>query len=158
MTAPVAWLRARARAAHADQRGDAMVIWCLGLAVLLLPLGGISLDLWHAISAERALQSTASAAADAGASGIDIPTYRATGSVTLAPSVAVNLASTNLAEQSNPPVLSSPPDIIVAANDGQITVVLHENVHLTLLGLLEGNRPIHITATASAAPRPSGTP
>lgn len=157
MTA-VAWLRGRARAARGDERGDAMVIWCLGLAVLLLPLGGISLDLWHAISAERALQSAASAAADAGASGIDIPTYRASGNVILEPTVAVNLAGTNLAEQPNPPVLSAPPDITVAANDGAITVVLHENVHLTLLGLVEGNRPIHITATASAAPRPSGTP
>jgi len=157
MTA-VAWLRGRARVARADQRGDAMVIWCLGLAVLLLPLGGISLDLWHAISAERALQSAASAAADAGASGIDIPTYRASGNVILSPTVAVNLASTNLADQSSPPVLSSAADITVAANDGEITVVLHENVHLTLLGLVEGNRPIQIAATASAAPRPSGTP
>lgn len=157
MTA-VAWFRGRARAARDDQRGDAMVIWCLGLAILLLPLGGISLDLWHAISAERALQSAASAAAEAGASGIDIPTYRASGNVTLAPTVAVDLASTNLAEQSNLPVLSAPPGITVAANNGAITVVLHEDVHLTLLGLVEGNRPIHITATASAAPRPSGTP
>ena len=135
-----------------------MVVWCLGLAVLLLPLGGISLDLWHAISQERALQSAASAAAAAGASGIDIPTYRATGDVKLDPALAADLASNNLADQSNLPVLSGPPGITVAPNDEQITVALHESVHLTLLGLVEGNHPIHVTATASSAPRPSGTP
>ena len=158
MRPAVARVRTRVRLARNDERGDAMVIWCLGLAVLILPLGGISLDLWHAISQERALQSAASAAADAGASGIDITTYRADGDVTLNPALAAELASNNLADQSNLHTLSGPPDIAVADNDGQITVILHENVHLTLLGLVEGNHPIHITATASAAPRASGAP
>jgi Flp pilus assembly protein TadG len=158
MRRAVRWWRARVRLARADQRGDAMVVWCLGLAVLLLPLGGVSLDLWHAISDERSLQSAAAAAADAGASGIDIPTYRATGDIVLDPALAVDLASTNLAHQSNLPALSAPPDITLADNNGQITVVLHENVHLTLLGLVEGNHPVHITASASAAPRASGAP
>jgi len=146
----------RHNTARRDERGDAMVIWCLGLAVLLLPLGGISVDLWHAISQERALQSAASAAAEAGASGIDIPTYRAAGDVVLNPTLAVDLARISLADESNPPDLSAPPDITVADNDGQITVTLHEDVHLTLLGLIEGNHLIRITASASAAPRPSG--
>ena len=44
MTGPFAWIASRA--ARRDERGDAMVIWCLGLAILLLPLGGISVDLW----------------------------------------------------------------------------------------------------------------
>ena len=153
-----AWIASRAAAAHRDERGDAMVIWCLGLAILLLPLGGISVDLWHAVSEETALQSAASAAAEAGASGIDVPTYRASGKAVLDPSLAVSLAQSNLDQQTNLPELSAPPNITVTPGGGQITVELHETVHLTLLGILEGNHPIHITATGSAAPRPSGAP
>jgi Flp pilus assembly protein TadG len=158
MTRIVTWTRARIRQAHRDERGDAMVIWCVGLALLLLPLGGISLDLWHAVSEERALQNTAAAAAAAGASGIDIPTYRATGHITLDPGLAAALADTNLSDQTHPPPLAAPPAITVTAGGSEVTVELHENVRLTLLGILEGNHPIHLVATATAAPRPSGAP
>ena len=151
-------LRDRVGRARRDERGDAMVVWCAGLAVLLLPLGGISLDLWHAISEERALQAAAAAAADAGASGINIAVYRSTGQVVLDPSMATNLAEGNLADQSSLPPLSDPPLITVTPTGSEITVVLHEDVHLTLLGLVEGNHPIHVAATASSAPRPSGAP
>ena len=43
-----------------DERGDAMVVFVVGLLLVILPLGGISVDLWHSISDERALQSAAS--------------------------------------------------------------------------------------------------
>ena len=151
-------LCSRVAGSGADERGDAMVIWCLGLAVLVLSLAGLSLDLWHPLSEERALQSMASSAAEAGASGIDVPTYRATGRVVLKPALATSLAETNLADQSHPPPLSAPPIIAVSSGGGQITVELRENVRLTLLGILEGNHPIRIVATGSAAPRASGAP
>lgn len=141
-----------------DERGDAMVIWCLGLSVLLLPLGGISLDLWHAVSQERALQSAATDAADAGASGIDTATYRENGRIMLKPNSAVALAEANLASQEHLPPLSSPPVITVNQTGDAITVELQETVRLTLLGVLEGNQSIHIVATGSAAPRASGRP
>ena len=146
----------RLRAASRDERGDAIVIWCLGLAILLLPLGGISIDLWHTISEERALQTAATDAADAGASGINTTLYHATGQVALNPTQAVALAEQNLAEQSGLPSLATPPTITVSPDGQQITVQLNTAVHLTLLGLVEGNKPIHIAASSSAAPRPSG--
>jgi Flp pilus assembly protein TadG len=133
-----------------------MIIWCIGLAILLLPLGGISLDLWHAVSEERQLQTMASSAADAGASGVNTNVYRQTGQVILDPSTATALADANLADQTNPPTLSSPPAITVSPDDTQITVELQENVHLTLMGIVLPNRSIHIDATGSAAPRASG--
>ena len=146
----------RLRAAPRDERGDAMVIWCLGLAILILPLGGISIDLWHTISQERALQTAATDAADAGASGINTTLYHATGQIALDPTQAVALAEQNLAEQSGLPTLATPPTITVSPNGQQITVQLNTNVHLTLLSLVEGNTPIHIVASSSAAPRASG--
>ncbi len=141
-----------------DERGDAMIIWCIGLAILLLPLGGISLDLWHAVSEERQLQTMASSAADAGASGVNTNVYRQTGQVILDPTTATALADANLADQTNPPVLSSQPAVIISPDDTQITVELQENVHLTLMGIVLPNRSIHIDATGSAAPRASGAP
>jgi Flp pilus assembly protein TadG len=135
-----------------------MIVWCLGLAILLLVVGGISLDLWHPLSEERALQSDASAAAAAGASGLDVAAYRANGQVVLDPGLAVSLAEQNLAQQPDPPTLSAPPTITVSPDGEQITVQLRENVHLTLLGIVDGNHPIPIVATGSAAPRASGAP
>jgi Flp pilus assembly protein TadG len=149
-------LAARLGAARRDERGDAMIIWCLGLAILLLPLGGISIDLWHTISEERALQTAATDAADAGASGINTTLYHTTGQVALDPTQAVALAEQNLAQQSGLPALATPPIITVSPDEKQITVQLNTNVHLTLLSLVEGNTPIHIVASSSAAPRPSG--
>ena len=140
-----------------DERGEAMVIWCLGLAILLLPLGGISIDLWHTVSDERALQTAANDGAQAGSSGINVEAYRATGEVVLDPTLAVNLAEQNLAQQSGLPALAAPPTVTVSPDDQRITVQLTANVHLTLLGLAVGNHPIHIVATGSAAPRQSGT-
>jgi Flp pilus assembly protein TadG len=143
--------------ARRDERGDAMIIWCLGLAVLLLPIGGISLDLWHVVSQERALQTAASSAANAGASGVDTTTYRASHGQTilLDPPLATSLALQNLSDQTDPPPLSQPPQVAVAPGDHQIDVQLHESVHLTLLSILVGNRPVNITATAASTPRPS---
>jgi Flp pilus assembly protein TadG len=140
------------------QRGDALVIWCLGLAVLLLPLGGISVDLWHGISDERALQAAASAAAIAGSSGIDQTAYRANGSVVLDPRQATQLAAQTLADQSGTPTLSQAPVIWVAPDRRAVTVQLQEHLALTLLRVLLGNRTINLEATATAAPEPSGAP
>jgi hypothetical protein len=48
-----------------------VTIWILGLCVMLLFLGGISLDLWRAFSDRRALAALVDAAAVAGASDVD---------------------------------------------------------------------------------------
>ena len=135
-----------------DERGDAMVVFVVGLLLVILPLGGISVDLWHSISDERALQSAADAAAAAGAGGIDANAYRYQHRLALDPTLAAGRATASLAGQTGLPALSSPPEISVASE--QITVVLREDVHLTLLRIVAGDRPIRIVATASSAPRP----
>jgi len=147
-----------ARRMDRSERGDAVILWCLGLAVLLLPLGGISLDLWHSISDERALQAAAAAAATAGSSGINVTAYRQDGTVSLEADLATSLALKNLSQQSNLPALSGPPSVVVDPTGNAITVQLHESVGLSLLRILLGGRLIHLTATATAAPRASGSP
>lgn len=140
-----------------DQRGDAIVVWCLGLAVLLLPLGGISLDLWHSISDERALQAAAAAAA-AGSSGLDVAAYRQNSTVRLDPNLAAQLALVNLSQQPDLPKLSEPPLVVVDPSGRRMIVQLHETVQLTLLRILLGDKTIRLTATADGAPRASGAP
>jgi Flp pilus assembly protein TadG len=143
-----------ARRVKRDERGDAMIVWCLLLAFLLLPLGGLSVDLWHGISVQRSLQSAAEDAAAAGSSGIDVEQYRATGCLTLDPTAAVPLAQQNLTSQGHLGSLAAV-DISVSPNDQQISVRLEEDVHLTLLALVEGAKPLVVTATASSAPEGS---
>jgi hypothetical protein len=137
-----------------DERGDAIVLWCLFLALLLLPLGGLSIDLWHGIGVQRQLQAAAQDAAVAGASGIDVQLYRTQGCIVLDPYVAVPLAQANLASQAGLGPLAG--EEIVLSPDGEdISVTLREEVHLTLLSLVEGDKPFVVAATASSGPRGS---
>ena len=131
-----------------------MVVWCMLFALLLLPLAGLSVDLWHGIAVQRQLQSAAEDAAVAGASGLNAQQYRDTGCIVLDPTVAVPLAEANLALQTGTASLAGS-NIQVSANDQDITVSLREDVHLTLLSLVEGNRPLVVAATASSEPRGS---
>jgi Flp pilus assembly protein TadG len=144
--------RTRARRTRRDERGDAIVVFCVGLVLLILPLGGISVDLWHAVSQERALQSAADAAAADGAGGIDTTAYRQ-GTLILDPVQATNLAMARLQAETGLPAMTSPPEIDVSPT--QIVVILHAAVPVTLLKLA-GGTSIDMTATASSAPRASG--
>jgi Flp pilus assembly protein TadG len=141
----------RARRPPIDERGEAMVVWCLLLALLLLPLGGLSIDLWHGIEVQRQLQAAAEDAARAGSSGIDAQAYRQTGCLVLDPTSAVALAQANLAAQTGLGPLSGA-SFEVSANGEQISVSLREDVHLTLLSLVEGDKPLVVGATANSGP------
>jgi Flp pilus assembly protein TadG len=134
-----------------DERGDAMVLWCLLLAVLLLPLGGLSVDLWHGIAVQRQLQSAAEDAALAGASGIDTDVYRRTGCIILDPASASALAAAALSSQAGLGQLSSV-DIAVSADRESISVELKQDVSLTLLSWVEGGKHLVVAASASSGP------
>lgn len=134
-----------------DDRGDAMVVWCLLLAIMLLPLGGLSIDLWHGIAVQRQLQAAAEDAATAGASGIDVARYRQDGCVALDQPEAVSLAQANLSAQQGLGPLSAV-SIEVGAARQDISVSLSRQVRLTLLTLVEGGRPLVVSATATSGP------
>lgn len=146
--------RPAATMSRRDDRGDAMVVWCLLLAIMLLPLGGLSVDLWHGIQVQRQLQSAAEDAALAGSSGVNVQEYRADGCIVLDPATAVALAQANLASQTGLGPLAAS-NFAVAANGQQLTVSLQQSVRLTLLSLVEGKGSFTVSAVATSGPRGS---
>lgn len=122
----------------------------IGLAIGLLVIGGFSIDLWRVLTTRRALSEAADAAAAAGANGIDIPSYRATGELRLDPALAVALALENLGDQEAVGLLHGAPRVV--AGSGSISVELDGEVALTLLRLVTLAEPIALTVTADAVP------
>lgn len=136
------------------ERGDALVVFCVAMIIVILPLGGISLDLWHAISEERTLQSAADAAAAAGAGAINLTAYRVDQAYPVLDTAQATSAAYASLQRADLPALAQPPEI--DATPQGITVILKENVSVTLLTLAVGNRTINIVATSSSGPRASG--
>lgn len=129
-----------------------VVLWLLGVAGMLLMLGGLSIDLWQVFSERRALAGAADAAAFAGASGIDVEAYRSDGSVLLLPATAEALAVAALARQDDLVMLAGPPAVHVVAD--RVTVTLHGRVELGLLQLLvPGLEALDLRVTSAAEPR-----
>lgn len=78
-----------------------MTLFGLGLSVMLLFVGGFSLDLWRAHSERRSLAELADAAAAAGANGIDTSVYRDSGELVLDPLLAEALAWESIVGQAD---------------------------------------------------------
>jgi Flp pilus assembly protein TadG len=138
--------------ARAPQRGS-ITVWLLGLAVLVLFVGGLSLDLWRAFSARQLLANAADAAAIAGATGIDTARFRDTGQLALDPAVATQRAADSLIHQGGLP-LTTEPGVEVTPDPPQVVVVLTGQVRLTLLRvLLPHQAPLTIRVRAASVPR-----
>lgn len=134
------------------ERGS-ITIWLLGLAALLLFVGGLSLDLWRAVSARQLLANAADAAAIAGSTGIDTARFRDTGQIVLDPAVAGQRVQDSLTHQGRVPLVA-PPAIQVDPDPPQVAVVLTGQVRLTLLHVLLPNQPpLTIRVRAVSAPR-----
>ncbi|GAC1364622.1 MAG: hypothetical protein NVSMB32_07330 [Actinomycetota bacterium] len=127
-----------------------LTMWLLGLCLLLLALGGISVDLWRVFAQRQALAGLVDAAALAGASGIDQAAARG-GQLRLDRADATSRAQRSIASQVDQGSLVSS-TIDVAPDGSKITVSAMGSVHLSLLGLLAGTMPvdIHVSSTAAA--------
>lgn len=150
-------MTAKRRSSPVARAGDgergSITIWLLGLAVVLLFVGGLSLDLWRAFSARQLLANAADAAAIAGATGIDTARFRASGQIVLDPALAGQRVQDSLAHQGRVP-LAAPPAIEVDPDPPQVAVVLTGQVRLTLLHVLLPNQPpLTIRVRAVSAPR-----
>jgi Flp pilus assembly protein TadG len=134
-----------------DDRGF-LTIWLLGLCLLLLVLGGVSLDLWRVFSERQALAGLADSASLAGAAGLDLDAARR-GLVQLDPTDAARRAQASIAGQTDKgSLVISSVKIVVVQNPSEVTVSADGQVHLTLLRLLLGDRPVilHVSSTAAA--------
>lgn len=130
-----------------------ITLWVLGLCVMMLFLGGISLDLWRAFSERRALAGIVDAAAVAGSNGIDVDHFRRTNALRLDRGLAEQLAAENLAAQRDTRSLES---AVVAATDTEVTVRATGRVDFTLLRVfMAGEEPFTVSVEATADPRRS---
>ena len=136
-----------------NDRGS-ITLWTLGLAVMVLFLGGISLDLWRAFEVRQDLAAMADSAANAGASRIDGPTYRETGVLQIDRDAARDAVGANLdAQQDRDRITTRIPPVIDGA---VVSVTLEGEVDFTLLNVfLLGAGPVEVSATGSAEAVPA---
>lgn len=131
-----------------DERGT-MTLWVLGLCVVVLFLGGLSLDLWRVIAVRRSVVAMADAGATAGADGLDQAALRA-GVLRLDPALARADAGDALRAQSGWPSVDAAE---IDVDDDRVTVTLRASVDFTLLGIFVHGDPVEVQASASAEPR-----
>ena len=137
-----------ARVAGRAEAGT-ITLWLLGLSLMLLPLGGLGLDLDRAFSARRSLGAAADAAALAGAGALDVDAYRADGTVRLDPARAEARVRRSVAAQLDDDAIRS---VRVEVGEQSVTVEVEGRVDLTLLRLVRGAEPFTVTVSATARP------
>ena len=129
-----------------------MIPWMLVLTLLLLGLGGLSVDLWRAFSERRELAAVADAAAVAGASALDESAFRAAGGARLDTGLARQRAQGILAT-AGPAITSS----AVQATPAAVAVTAAGEVPLHLARLLApGVRTVRIEVEAVSGPQLGG--
>jgi hypothetical protein len=117
--------------------------------MMLLPLGGLGLDLGRAFSTRRSLGAAADAAALAGSGALDVAAYRADGTVRLDPIAAEARARRSVADQLDGDAIRA---VRVRVEDQAVTVEVEGEVDLTLLRLVRGAEPFTVTVSATARP------
>lgn len=135
-----------------EQERGTITLWVLGLCVALMFLGGLSLDLWRAVSDRRRLSDMADSAATAAANGLDEPALRA-GTVHLDPARARAIAVDTLGQY---PRASELDGAYVQVDGGRVTVALRDHVDFSLLGIFMGGRHFDVAVHASAEPQERG--
>jgi Flp pilus assembly protein TadG len=132
-----------------SDRGS-VTFWMLGLSLLLLLFGGLSIDFWRALALQRELAAVADALAVAAASGIDEEHYRLTGEVLIDPNRAAALGTEYVAAQDVELVESA---VVAAADGSSVSVQVVGELTLGLMGVfVDQSEPLTVVATSSAVP------
>ncbi len=134
-----------------NDRGS-ITLWVLGLTIMVLFLGGISLDLWRAFEVRQDLAAMADSAANAGASRVDSDAYRDTGVLELDGPAAVAAANANLDGQQDSGRITNRS---IGTNGAVLTVRLEGEVGFTLLRIVLGAGSVPVSATGSAEALPA---
>jgi hypothetical protein len=133
------------------ERGS-ITIWVLGLVILVMALGGLSLDLWRGLVVRKAVAAVADAAAVAGASGIDEAAWRS-GELALDGPRARALAERVIAAEPNAASLRWRIDV----TPSEIAVTVERDVDLTLLRVMDpSGGALVVRVQATARPQASG--
>jgi uncharacterized membrane protein len=135
-----------------DERGF-FTIWVLGLCVIVLFVGGISLDLWRALEQRRNLASVADAASIAAASHIDLDAYRATPSVVRLDRVDARNTALNYVEQAADQENLHITVRDVSVDDTHLEVHLESRIDSSLLRILRPGTSYDVSVTSAAEPR-----
>ena len=132
-----------------DDRGT-VTLWTLGMVLVVIFLGWLSIGLWTGFSARRELAASADQAAQAGATALDTTVFRTTGVRQLDPALAEERAMESLTQQH----LGALSNLSVHATTERIVVVLESDVDAGLLTLFGGNNePLHVRVTAVGVAR-----
>jgi Flp pilus assembly protein TadG len=146
------------RAGRGNERGS-VTVFGLGLVVLILSVGAMSIDMWRVITVRQDLLHRADAAASAGANAIDIVQYRLTGQLVL-DAVHAPMVANRMIGSVGDPVVASTSEVQVRDGDGipnDLVVSLSAEVDFALLGALTGQGSIVVTVESVASPeRTSG--
>lgn len=131
-----------------SERGS-ITLWMVGMMLVVLVVGGISVDLWRALSAHRSVAAVVDAAAIAAGSGIDESVWRLNGTLVLDAGLVAERVAAAVASQ---PGDGSVEVIAVTASDGSSATVTGSTVvELTLLGLVV-SEDVEVSASATARP------
>ena len=131
-----------------SERGS-VTLWMVGMMLVVLVVGGISIDLWRALSAHRAVAAVVDSAAVAAGSGIDELIWRNEGQLVLDSARVEDRVFGSIGSQEGTAFVAV---AVATAPDGsEATVTGSTAVKLTLLGLVVGES-IDISATATAQP------
>ncbi len=133
---------------HMNERGST-TIFVLGLCVVVLFVGGLSVDFWRVIAARRALAAMADSAAAAGANGVDLSALRS-GALALNPSRARQLAGDQIARSSDVVRVQS---VVIDSDTTAVRVTVSQHIEFSLLGLLGDHQGFTITVSAAGSPR-----
>jgi len=134
-----------------NDRGS-MTLWVLGLTIMVLFLGGISLDLWRAFEVREDLAAMADSAANAGASQVDGEAYRSSGVLELDGPAAAAAANANLDAQQDIGIISNR---AITTSGAVLIVRLEGEVGFTLLRIFLGGGSVPVSATGSAQALPA---
>ena len=132
---------------HPD-RGS-VTVWTLGMVLVVMFVGAISLGLWSGFAERRELAGAADQAAQAGANALDEGHFRTTGERRLDPDVAETLAAESLAAQQ----LSGLSAIDIDADAQQVVVELTADVDTGLLRIFGDGDPLVVHVRAVGQPR-----
>lgn len=131
-----------------SDRGS-VTIWTLGMVLVVMFVGAISLGLWSGFAERRELAGAADQAAQAGANALDEGHFRTTGERRLDPDLAEALAAESLSGQQ----LAGLSAVNIAADAQQVVVELTADVDTGLLRIFGDGDPLVVHVRAVGQPR-----